>query len=142
MHRNPSYLVLLVFFAGTIPAPAMAELAGVARSTDGIGYSHIYAAFNLAYAFGTASEFLFCNQSDTTFKYACAAGPLVGSQLYDHVRNGFTVVAGLATFLLFLALVLVVLWMGDIPLPVQIKSRFCFRTSPPATCTCRKEVPL
>ncbi|GJJ08878.1 hypothetical protein Clacol_003098 [Clathrus columnatus] len=117
-------LILLFFFLGSIPAPAMAELAGVARSTKGIGYSHIYGVFNLAYGIGTA------------------IGPLVASQLYDHVHNGFTVLLGLATFLLLLALGFVVTWMGDVSLLMQVKHKLATRgTSSLAGATVEMELP-
>ncbi|GJJ08877.1 hypothetical protein Clacol_003097 [Clathrus columnatus] len=109
-----------VLFLGSIPAPAMAELAGVARSTKGIGYSHIYGVFNLAYGIGTA------------------IGPVIASQLYDHVHDGFTVLLGLATFLLLLALGFVVTWMGDVSLLMQLAAR---RTSSLAGATVEMELP-
>lgn len=59
-------------------------------------------------------------------------GPIVGSQLYDHVRDGFTVVQGLATLLLLVAMCVAMAWIGDKPLLVNIRSKFR-RSSDPGT---------
>lgn len=50
---------VLVFFCGTVPAPAMAELAGVAtKDMKGVGFAHLFGVFNLAYGIGTCRKFL------------------------------------------------------------------------------------
>lgn len=109
-------LILLFFFCGTIPAPAMAELAEVAtKDMKGVGFAHLYGVFNLAYGVGTC------------------LGPIVGSQLYDHVRDGFTVVQGLATLLLLVAMCVAMAWIGDKPLLVNIRSKFRRPSSDPST---------
>ncbi|KAE9409352.1 MFS general substrate transporter [Gymnopus androsaceus JB14] len=66
-----SFALSSFFIAGAI-SPLLAELAAVSRSIDGVGYAHVYAAFNLAYGIGSA------------------AGPIVGGQIYYQVEKGWT----------------------------------------------------
>ncbi|KAI0935830.1 hypothetical protein AcW1_000241 [Taiwanofungus camphoratus] len=42
------------FFTAGIVSPLTAELAVVTRGLDGVGYGHVYGAFNLAYGLGSA----------------------------------------------------------------------------------------
>ncbi|KAF5355684.1 hypothetical protein D9756_004003 [Leucocoprinus leucothites] len=41
------------FFTSGVISPLTAELAAVSRNIQGVGYAHIYAAFNVAYGIGT-----------------------------------------------------------------------------------------
>ncbi|KZT52767.1 MFS general substrate transporter [Calocera cornea HHB12733] len=67
-------LALGCFFASGIVSPVMADFAAVARNMEGIGYAHVYGAFNIA------------------FSIAVGIGPVIGSQMYDHLGNGWTAV--------------------------------------------------
>ncbi|PPQ67427.1 hypothetical protein CVT25_006006 [Psilocybe cyanescens] len=42
------------FFTSGVIAPLTAELAAASRSLEGVGYAHVYGAFNLAYGIGTS----------------------------------------------------------------------------------------
>ncbi|KAK0215890.1 major facilitator superfamily domain-containing protein [Armillaria nabsnona] len=64
------------FFASGVLSPLTVELASVARSIDGIGYAHVYGAFNLAYGIGTTE--------------------------YDHINKGWLAICLLAVGLLVL----------------------------------------
>ena len=39
-----------------VVAPLTSELAAVSRHSEGIGYAHVFGAFNLAYGAGSTSE--------------------------------------------------------------------------------------
>jgi len=67
-------LALGCFFSSGIVSPVMADLAAVSRNIEGVGYAHVYGAFNIA------------------FSIAVGVGPVIGSQLYDHLDNGWTAV--------------------------------------------------
>ncbi|KAK0457110.1 MFS general substrate transporter [Desarmillaria tabescens] len=86
------------FFAAGVLSPLTVELASVARSIDGIGYAHVYGAFNLAYGIGTT------------------VGPVVGGQMYDHIHKGWLAICLLATGLLGLSVVVAFFYVGDKPI--------------------------
>jgi len=67
-------LALACFFTSGIVSPVMADLAAVARNVEGIGYAHVYGIFNIAFSIGVG------------------VGPVIGSQMYDHLGNGWTAV--------------------------------------------------
>ncbi|PBK85793.1 MFS general substrate transporter [Armillaria gallica] len=85
------------FFASGVLSPLTVELASVARSIDGIGYAHVYGAFNLAYGIGTT------------------VGPVVGGQMYDHINKGWLAICLLAVGLLGLSVVVTLFYVGDKP---------------------------
>lgn len=58
-----------VFFAAAVVSPLIAELAVLSRGIEGVGYAHVYGAFNIAYGVGSA------------------LGPVIGGQIYDHVHG-------------------------------------------------------
>ncbi|KIK99897.1 hypothetical protein PAXRUDRAFT_131055 [Paxillus rubicundulus Ve08.2h10] len=49
-------LALQSFFVSGVVPPVTAELAAVSRNMKGVGYAHVYGAFNLAFGIGTAGE--------------------------------------------------------------------------------------
>ncbi|KAF7967037.1 hypothetical protein HWV62_35996 [Athelia sp. TMB] len=51
-----STFVLATFFTSGVVSPVTAELAAVSRDIKGVGYAHVYGAFNLAYGIGTAGR--------------------------------------------------------------------------------------
>ncbi|KZP00766.1 MFS general substrate transporter [Calocera viscosa TUFC12733] len=67
-------LALGCFFSSGIVSPVMSDLAAVARDVEGIGYAHVYGTFNLA------------------FSIAVGVGPVIGSQMYDHLDKGWSAV--------------------------------------------------
>ncbi|PBK69466.1 MFS general substrate transporter [Armillaria solidipes] len=86
------------FFASGVLSPLTVELASVARSIDGIGYAHVYGAFNLAYGIGTT------------------VGPVVGGQMYDHINKGWLAICLTAVGLLGLSVVVTLFYVGDKPI--------------------------
>ncbi|KAF7319900.1 MFS domain-containing protein [Mycena kentingensis (nom. inval.)] len=89
---------LASFFVSGIIPPIMAELATVARQDDGIGYGHVYGAFNLAYGIGTT------------------VGPIIGGQIYNVHADGWAIIAGLSAGIVFMSFVLTFFYTGDRPL--------------------------
>ena len=44
------------FFGSGVLPPLTAELAAVARGIEGVGYAHVYGAFNAAFGAGSTSK--------------------------------------------------------------------------------------
>ncbi|KAF8665112.1 hypothetical protein AX16_000579 [Volvariella volvacea WC 439] len=86
------------FFTASVLSPLTAELAAVARDIEGIGYAHVYAAFNLAYGIGSA------------------VGPVVGGQMFDNLDRGWMAQCLLAIGLLAGSAVLGFFFIGPDPL--------------------------
>ncbi|TFK76705.1 MFS general substrate transporter [Pluteus cervinus] len=86
------------FFTSAIVSPLMVELAAVSREVEGIGFAHVYGAFNLVYGIGTS------------------VGPVVGGQVYDHLRRGWATLCYFATALIIISEILAFLWIGADPL--------------------------
>ncbi|KAH7912738.1 major facilitator superfamily domain-containing protein [Hygrophoropsis aurantiaca] len=61
------------FFIGAVASPVVTELAAVARGMKGVGYAHMYAAFNIVDALGNT----------------CAS--VIGGQVYGRVSDGWAV---------------------------------------------------
>ncbi|KAJ7139595.1 major facilitator superfamily domain-containing protein [Mycena epipterygia] len=93
------------FFISGLLSPVMAELAAVARGIEGVGYGHVYGAFNLVYGVGTL------------------VGPVIGGQMYAHLKQGWTAINLLSTGLLFGCLVLSFCYTGEDPMLAKIKRR-------------------
>lgn len=91
-------LALADFFLAAVVTPLTADLAAVAREIDGIGYAHVFGAFNFCYA------------------VASSIGPLIGGQIYSHVRNGWTVLMGLSAGMMILAAFASAYGAGERPL--------------------------
>ncbi|KAJ7102430.1 MFS general substrate transporter [Mycena belliarum] len=100
------------FFVSGLISPLMAELAAVSRGIEGVGYGHVYGAFNLVYGIGTT------------------LGPVIGGQLYAHLHRtqGWTVISLLAVGLLLVSLVLTFLYMGERPMARKLARRFGTRS--------------
>ncbi|KAI4522902.1 MFS general substrate transporter [Schizophyllum commune Loenen D] len=77
-------------FVSGVVSPLTAELAAVARDIEGVGYAHVYGAFNLAYG--------------------------VGSSMYDHLTRGWLAVCLLALGLSVMSLTLAFCYTGERPL--------------------------
>ncbi|KAI0047288.1 MFS general substrate transporter [Auriscalpium vulgare] len=102
------------FFTAAVIAPLMAELAAVGRSLEGVGYAHIYGAFNLAFGVGSA------------------LGPLIGGQIFEHARKGWMVLNIVAVGLIVVALVLSFIYTGDRPLVTRLVARVQLPESDPS----------
>ncbi|TRM62992.1 major facilitator superfamily domain-containing protein [Schizophyllum amplum] len=89
-------------FVSGVVSPLTAELAAVARDIEGVGYAHVYGAFNLAYGIGSS------------------VGPVVGGQMYDHLQRGWMAVCLLAMGLTVMSLVLAFCYTGDRPLGARL----------------------
>ncbi|TRM57206.1 major facilitator superfamily domain-containing protein [Schizophyllum amplum] len=89
-------------FVSGVVSPLTAELAAVARDIEGVGYAHVYGAFNLAYGIGSS------------------VGPVVGGQMYDHLQRGWMAVCLLAMGLTVMSLALAFCYTGDRPLGARL----------------------
>ncbi|KAJ7748535.1 major facilitator superfamily domain-containing protein [Mycena maculata] len=94
-----------MFFISGLLTPITAELAAVSRSIEGVGYGHIYGTFNLAYGISTT------------------VGPVVGGQIYTHLREGWLAINLLSASLLFVGLALSFCYMGEDPLLRKLMRR-------------------
>ncbi|KAL1744710.1 major facilitator superfamily domain-containing protein [Schizophyllum fasciatum] len=83
------------FFISGVTAPLTAELATVSRDLEGVGYAHVYGAFNLAYGTGSAL-------------------------MYDHVRKGWLGVCMLALGISVISLMVTSCFTGERPLGVRL----------------------
>jgi len=99
-------LALESLFVSAVISPLAAELAAVSRNIPGVGYAHVYGAFNLAYAVGTT------------------IGPTIGGQIYNNVKAGWTVLCSVSTGLIAMCLALAIRFTGDDPLWNQLACRF------------------
>ncbi|KIM84636.1 hypothetical protein PILCRDRAFT_6257 [Piloderma croceum F 1598] len=96
-----AFVIENFFTSGVIP-PVIAELAAVSRNVDGIGYAHVYGALNLAYGMGTT------------------IGPIIGGEVYEHTKHGWTAICLLAAGLLALCLLLSFGYTGADPLAARL----------------------
>ncbi|PVG02132.1 MFS general substrate transporter [Serendipita vermifera] len=94
-------LALAEFFLAAVVTPLIADLAASAKELDGIGYAHVFGAFNFAYS---------C---------ASALGPLIGGYIYSEVKNGWTVMVCFSAALTAIASVAAIFGSGEIPLSTQ-----------------------
>ncbi|KAJ7356818.1 MFS general substrate transporter [Mycena albidolilacea] len=90
------------FFISGLISPIMAELAAVSRGIEGVGYGHVYGAFNLVYGI---------------------VGPVVGGQMYAHLKAGWLAINLLAAGFLVLCLGLTFCYTGDDPLLAKLMRR-------------------
>ncbi|KAI0078476.1 MFS general substrate transporter [Panus rudis PR-1116 ss-1] len=100
-------LVFQSFFLSGSLSPITAELAAVSRFYEGIGYAHVYGAFNLAYGIGSA------------------LGPILGGQIYDHIHKGWMAICLIAIGLVILCSLLSICFTGNKP----VLKRFLDRDS-------------
>lgn len=91
-------LAMTNFFLSSLISPLISELASITRSIDGVGYAHVYGAFNLAFGVGST------------------VGPLTSGQIYDHSKAGWLIICCVGAGLLFIALLLSVTFTGQNPL--------------------------
>ncbi|KAF5338417.1 hypothetical protein D9758_012225 [Tetrapyrgos nigripes] len=84
-------------FTSGILSPLMSELAAVAREDEGIGYAHVYAAFNLVFGIGSA------------------VGPIIGGQVYDNSRRGWMIICILSAGLVAVGMVVSSIYTGEEP---------------------------
>ncbi|KAF8060998.1 MFS general substrate transporter [Lyophyllum atratum] len=92
-----------IFFTSGVISPLTAELASVSRDIEGVGYAHVYGAFNIAYGVGSA------------------IGPIMGGQIYDHVKHGWTALCLLSTGLIVVSLILTFFYTGANPLSGRLR---------------------
>ncbi|KAJ7693559.1 MFS general substrate transporter [Mycena rosella] len=93
------------FFITGLFSPIMAELAAVSRGIEGVGYGHVYGAFNLVYGIGTV------------------LGPVIGGQIYAHLKEGWMVINLFSAGLLFVSLGLAFCYTGADPLLGKLMRR-------------------
>ncbi|PIL30877.1 MFS general substrate transporter [Ganoderma sinense ZZ0214-1] len=99
------------FFFAAVISPITAELAAVTRSMDGVGYGHVYGAFNIAYGIGSA------------------VGPVIGGQLYDHTSNGWMAIAFFDLGMIAACTLITACFLGDptVLRTMMIRLRACRR---------------
>ncbi|OAX43593.1 MFS general substrate transporter [Rhizopogon vinicolor AM-OR11-026] len=90
------------FFVSGVISPVTTELAAEARNMPGVGYAHVYGAFNLAFGIGTA------------------VGPVIGGQMYDHAKHGWTAVCCITAALIVICITLAFCYTGADPLLAKI----------------------
>ncbi|EIN13364.1 MFS general substrate transporter [Punctularia strigosozonata HHB-11173 SS5] len=98
-------LAVQSFFTSGVVSPLTAELASISRNIDGVGYAHVYGAFNLCFGLGSAF------------------GPLLGGQVYDHVKHGWMAVCLIATGCVAVSTVLAVLYTGEDTIRAKLRRR-------------------
>ncbi|KAI0358937.1 MFS general substrate transporter [Trametes cingulata] len=105
--------LLNLFATGTI-SPVTAEFASVTRSLEGVGYGHVYGAFNVAYGLGSA------------------LGPVIGGQLYDHVssKQGWMALNLFNAGLAIVNLIVTVTYFGERTIVHRVAQRFARRSEP------------
>lgn len=86
------------FFVSGVVAPVTTELASVSRKMAGVGYAHIYGAFNLAFGIGTA------------------VGPVIGGQIYARAKHGWTALCCITSALIVICVTLAFCYTGADPL--------------------------
>ncbi|KAG8220121.1 major facilitator superfamily domain-containing protein [Butyriboletus roseoflavus] len=91
-------LAIQSFFVSGVVPPVTAELATVARGMQGVGYAHVYGAFNLAFGIGTA------------------VGPILGGQIYGRAKHGWTALCCITAALIIVCIMLAFCYTGDDPL--------------------------
>ncbi|CAG8563111.1 5185_t:CDS:2 [Acaulospora colombiana] len=84
------------FFFSACVTPFTADLAAAARELDGIGYAHVFGAFNFAYACATAG------------------------QIYGHVKHGWTIIMCLAAGLILFGALAAAWGSGERPLLTRL----------------------
>ncbi|KAF9470717.1 MFS general substrate transporter [Pholiota conissans] len=100
-----SSFALEAFFTSGIMSPLSAELAAVSRTMEGVGFGHVYGALNLVYGIGST------------------LGPIVGGQIFDHVKRGWMVLCLVSTAMLSVSLVLASCFIGSDPLLYRLLRR-------------------
>ncbi|PBK80786.1 MFS general substrate transporter [Armillaria gallica] len=85
------------FFAAGLGTLVPTELAFVARTTDGVGYAHVYALYNFAFGIGSL------------------AGPVVGGQMYDAIAKGWMAICFTVVGLLAFCVVATFFFLGEKP---------------------------
>ncbi|KAH7929365.1 MFS general substrate transporter [Leucogyrophana mollusca] len=105
----PLFVVALAtqsFFVSGVVAPVTAELAAVSRNIQGVGYAHVYGAFNLAFGVGTA------------------VGPVLGGQIYDRATHGWTAVCCITAALIVICILLAFCYTGADPLLAKVLRQY------------------
>ncbi|KAL4265134.1 Major Facilitator Superfamily Vesicular Transporter [Pleurotus pulmonarius] len=103
--------VFASFFVSATVSPVTAELAAVSRGIRGVGFAHVYGAFNVAYGVGSA------------------LGPIIGGQVYDHVKTyGWAIICAFIACMPFVSVPLV---FGDLPLWKRLKIQLAFPSQSP-----------
>ncbi|KAF9229686.1 MFS general substrate transporter [Gyrodon lividus] len=99
-------LAMQSFFVSGVVPPVTAELAAVSRNMQGVGYAHVYGAFNLAFGIGTA------------------VGPILGGQIYGRARHGWTALCCITAALIVLCIVLAFCYTGADPLLAKVMRQY------------------
>ncbi|KAJ8594895.1 MFS general substrate transporter [Rhizopogon salebrosus TDB-379] len=90
------------FFVSGVIAPVTTELAAESKNMAGVGYAHVYGAFNFAFGIGTA------------------VGPVIGGQIYDRARHGWTALCCITSAFIVICITLAFCYTGADPLLSKI----------------------
>ncbi|PCH33242.1 MFS general substrate transporter [Wolfiporia cocos MD-104 SS10] len=108
---NSSLAFFIVMFAlenfgvsATVSA-LTAELASTTKILEGVGYAHVYGAFNMAYGVGSA------------------LGPIIGGQMYDHLDRGWMAICLFGTGLIVASMILTFAYFEDKPMLNRLVAR-------------------
>ncbi|KAF7306494.1 MFS domain-containing protein [Mycena indigotica] len=114
-------LALGSFFVSGVISPLMVELATVARQIDD---GHVYGSFNLVYGIGLS---LFPPPLFTLIvglvTQGTTLGPVIGGQMYAHLKDGWTAIMILTAVVLALCCGLGFMYIGDKPLGKRLLMR-------------------
>jgi len=84
-------------------APVTTELALVSRRMPGVGYAHVYGAFNFAVGIGAS------------------VGPVLSGEIYQRFSQGWTILNLVAVAIIIAASAVVALFMGERPLARRLR---------------------
>jgi len=84
-------------------APVMTELALVSRRMPGVGYAHVYGAFNFAASMGAS------------------VGPVLSGEIFQRYDQGWTILNFVAVAIISAASVVVVFFTGERPLARRLR---------------------
>ncbi|OBZ73324.1 putative MFS-type transporter C18.02 [Grifola frondosa] len=124
LYRSPD------FFIAAVASPVTAEIAAITRGMEGVGYAHMYGAFNIVAGLGNAGEFNYCALTSFSCYLTCTVGSIVGGQIYAHFGAGWSIICFIDVGVLGLCLLLTVMYSGEKPL-----LRRCYRRMPTSDTT-------
>jgi MFS transporter, DHA1 family, solute carrier family 18 (vesicular amine transporter), member 1/2 len=110
-------------------SPVMADLAAVGHGMDGVGFAHVYGAFNLAYGLGNAREYIPVIPCHFSAYLSLIVGPIIGGQVYDHVPHGWSAICFISAGIFGIAAFLSFFFAGSDPLVRKVRRRL--RPAPP-----------
>ncbi|KAH9994418.1 major facilitator superfamily domain-containing protein [Russula vinacea] len=90
-------------FTSAFVAPVTTELALVSKRIPGVGYAHVYGAFNFAVGIGAS------------------VGPVLSGEIYQRFRQGWTILNFVVVAIIIAACAAVALFTGERPLARRLR---------------------